>query len=617
MTTGPAVRVVTDVAALDKEFDYLVPDDLVGRVGVGTMVRVALGGRRVGAWVVATDVEPDPARTLRPVSHRRGWGPEPALVDLAAWAAWRWAGRRSALLRTASPLWAVRDLPAPALTPPPPPRLTTTAAQAVAGMVADALAPSERGPAGPALMRLPPNVDPVGVVATVAQNGPTLVVAPSIAAATVLAGRLRRAGSGPGPGAGSGSGIALVPEQWAQARAGAAVVVGARAAAWAPCPGLASVVVIDGHDEGLHQEQNPTWDATTVAAERARRAGAACIVTSACPTLDLLAVASKVVVPSRRLERDGWAPLEVVDRRADDPRLGLYSEALVRMVRDGGRVACVLNRKGRARLLACRACGTVARCDRCGSAMAEDRGQGEGEGGDVDGGAQRRLVCPQCRWTRPWLCTACGSITLRQLRVGVSRAREELASLAGRAVVEVTAATPAPPDGDGEADVMVGTEAVLHRGWRGGRLDAVAFLDFDGELLAPRFRAGEEALGLLARASRIVGGRAGRVLVQTRVPDHVVIAAALAADPDRAAAGEREVRAALGWPPFAALAAIGGEGAPEMVDALAGLPGIDVLGPEGGRWLIRAGDPAVLADALAGVGRPAARVRVEVDPLRV
>lgn len=598
MTVGPAVRVVTDVAALDKEFDYLIPDALAGRVGVGTMVRVRLAGRRVGGWVVASDVVPAAGVTLRPLAHRRGWGPEPALVDLAGWAAWRWAGRRSALLRTASPRSAVRDLPAPALTPPPPPRLTTPAAQAVAGMVADALAAVDE-PGGTVVVRLPPNVDPITVVAVVARAGPTLVVVPTTAGAAALAGRLRTAGAG----------VALVPDQWARARAGAAVVIGARAAAWAPCPGLAAVVVVDGNDEGLHQEQSPTWDATTVVAERARRARVPCVVTSACPTLDLVTGAATVVAPSRRLERDGWARLEVVDRRADDPRLGLYSEPLVRLVRAEGRVACVLNRKGRARLLGCRACGTVARCDRCGSAMAEDRRSDEA--------TSRSLVCPQCGSTRPWVCAACGSIALRQLRVGVSRVREELETLAGRPVVEVTAATSPTPDG---AELVVGTEAVLHRGqqlYRGGRLDAVAFLDFDSELLAPRFRAAEEALGLLALASRLVGGRAGRILVQTRVPDHGVLGAAAAADPDRVLVGDREVRAALRWPPFSALASVSGDGGEDVVGGLQALGTVEVLGPDQGRWLVRADDPATLADALAAVGRPAGRVRVEVDPLRV
>ena len=56
----------------------------------------------------------------------------------------------------------------------------------------------------------------------------------------------------------------------------------------------------------------------------------------------------------------------------------------------------------------------------------------------------------------------------------------------------------------------MGTEAVLYRDGelrRRGPVGAVAFLDFDQELLAPRYRAAEEALALLSRASRIVGGR--------------------------------------------------------------------------------------------------------------
>jgi primosomal protein N' (replication factor Y) (superfamily II helicase) len=45
--------------------------------------------------------------------------------------------------------------------------------------------------------------------------------------------------------------------------------------------------------------------------------------------------------------------------------------------------------------------------------------------------------------------------------------------------------------------------------------------------------------------------------------------------------------------------------------------GIDVLGPSDGRWLLRAPNHAALCAALAATARPAGRLRVEVDPLRV
>ena len=48
----PVVRVLPDVPAIDRAFDYLVPDALGDQVRVGTMVRVPLHGRRVAGWVV-------------------------------------------------------------------------------------------------------------------------------------------------------------------------------------------------------------------------------------------------------------------------------------------------------------------------------------------------------------------------------------------------------------------------------------------------------------------------------------------------------------------------------------------------------------------------------------
>jgi primosomal protein N' (replication factor Y) len=163
---------------------------------------------------------------------------------------------------------------------------------------------------------------------------------------------------------------------------------------------------------------------------------------------------------------------------------------------------------------------------------------------------------------------------------------------------------------------VVGTEAVLHRV---ARADVVAFLDFDQELLAPRYRAGEEALALLARAARLVGGRrdGGRLLVQTRIPNHESLDAAVHADPGRFALVESARRAALRFPPDTALAEISGEAAAAFVSEL-GADGVDVIGPSGaGRWLARATDHRRLCDRLAAVPRPGGRLRIAVDPIRI
>jgi primosomal protein N' (replication factor Y) (superfamily II helicase) len=565
------------VPALGRAFDYLVPDGMDGRVGVGSLVRITLQGRRVGGWVVGLDSTPPPGTALQPLAKVTGWGPPPDLVDLAEWAAHRWAGRPVAFLRTASPSRAVTGVPEP-WTPSQPVPTTDDDRAESAFTVSDAWAST--------VVRLAPAADRFPLVLAACRRGNALVILPSVAEAEGLGVRLRRARVP----------VAVMPDEWAQARGGA-TVVGARSAAWAPVVDLAAVLVLDEHDEAHKQEQTPGWHARDVVVERARRAGVPCVLASPCPSLEALETGRLVTQP-RSVERVGWPIVDVIDRRQDEPgRTGLYSPRLVELLRGGGRVLCVLNRKGRARLLACAACGEMAGCERCGAAL------GQAEPGT--------LTCLRCDLSRPTVCAACGGTRMKLLRVGVTRAAEELAALARTEVAEVTGDS--VPGSLSEARIYVGTEAVLHQV---SHADVVAFLDLDQELLAPRYRAAEEALALLARASRILGGRRrdGRLVLQTRLPEHEVVQAALHADPSRVSAAERERRRILGYPPSTAMAAVSGVVADEYV---LGVEGVDLLGPRDGTWLLRAPDHATLLAALEQAPRPAGRLRLDVDPLRV
>jgi primosomal protein N' (replication factor Y) len=594
--TTRVCRVVVDVAALERPFDYLVPGELAGLVGVGVIVRASLHGRRVRAWVVADGVEPEaPPDRLRPVIGVVSAGPPPEVVDLTAWAAWRWAGPRLTLLRSASPP-AVVPVDAPFL-PASHSYSGTEGNDEIASLV------REVADLPVAVVRWPPAADPVELVAgLLSAQGSAVVVVPD-GRAEAFARRL------PGEVVVMGrEGRPLERARaWSRARAGSCVVVGGRVAVWAPVPDLAAVVILDEGSEGLKEERSPLWHARDLAVERARRMGARVTLVSPVPSLEA-AAAGPVATPARSVERDGWPVLEVLDRRKEPPGFGLFSPRLVEAVRtaagEGGRVVCVLNRRGRAQLLACHACGEMVRCVRCGSALREEEGD---------------LGCPSstCGERRPRLCDHCGSTRLRALRIGVTRAAGELAALVPRATVGIvdrdTGELPADP-------VLIGTEAVLHRL---ARARLVAFLDFDAELLAPRFRAGEQALWLLARAARVVGprSRGGRLLVQTRLPGHEVIQSAVRADPGLLLAAEAPRRAALALPPHSAMARLSGEAAAlEPAAKLLRDAGLDVSLLADSALLVRAPTHGALADALASVlpaVRSEGRIRAEVDPLRL
>ena len=95
-------RVAPDVTAVERVFDYLVPDALAPLLRVGAIVRVPLHGRRVRGWVVADRVTPDTEERLLEVLAVASQGPPAGVVALAGWIAWRWSGPRVAVLRSAS-----------------------------------------------------------------------------------------------------------------------------------------------------------------------------------------------------------------------------------------------------------------------------------------------------------------------------------------------------------------------------------------------------------------------------------------------------------------------------------------------------------------------------------
>jgi primosomal protein N' (replication factor Y) len=235
---------------------------MADEVRVGSRVRINLHGRRVGAWVVEDGVEPMADVAVKPLAASSGEGPPAPVVDLAQWAAWRWAGPLSSFLGTASPARVVRRRPEATVTVTDPP--ASPGGGSVA-LVDSALADTALvAGAQPVIVRLAPALDGALVVLeTLHRLGPdgVVVLVPSHHRAAQLAARLRAAGCP----------VSLLPDDWERAAQGTGVVVGTRVAAWAPVARLRAAVVLDAHDEAYREERSPTWSAVDVLVERGRR----------------------------------------------------------------------------------------------------------------------------------------------------------------------------------------------------------------------------------------------------------------------------------------------------------------------------------------------------------
>ncbi|MQA15154.1 MAG: primosome assembly protein PriA [Pseudonocardiaceae bacterium] len=648
--TRPVARVWVDVALahLDRPFDYQVPADLDGEVVAGCRVRVRFAGRLVDGFVderVATSEHPG----------RLGWieravSAEPALSSqvsiLARAVADRCAGTMSDVLRLAVPPRHARVEAEPARAAsarPDRPEATGwqryPRGEAFLGALHDGRAAHACWQALPG-EDWPTRLAEAAVTAAASGRGALLVVPDYRDCARVRAACAALAGDDAVVTLAADLGPAERYRRWLAVRRGAVrIVVGTRAAAFAPVAGLGLAVLWDDGDD-LHAEPRaPYPHARLVLGQRGASEGAALLMAGFARSAE-----TQLSVES------GWTHEITANReavRAAAPRVTAIGEDDRQLARDptarAARLPAVAFEAARAALgrdepvliqvprrgyvpaLACARCRTPARCRRCAGPLAlASRGGAAGS--------------PSCRWCGAaeggYRCAACGSRRLRAVAVGAGRTAEEL----GRAFPGVTVRT---SGGGAVLDAVPGRAALVVAtpgAEPAGHYGAALLLDAAALLARPDLRAAEEALRRWMTAAAMVRPAAdgGRVIV---VADSglATVQALVRWDPAGHAAAELAARREVGLPPATRMAAV--DGPPAVLAGIAetaDLPG-ELLGPvplpvrgdagdgEWERLLVRVdrAEGMALATALADLqARRSARkepdaVRVALDPVSV
>lgn len=587
-TTAQVVPAVPSFS-VDDGFSYAIPEEM--ELAVGSIVRVPLGGRRVRGFVTA--VRTGPIEGLKPVLRRSSKVPvfgERLLQTLRAVAVHYVAPLSVVLAKTGPPNLPGTPRPprhSPVADAPPSPLPELSARLAGGGHDRPRF-----------LLGRKPWAEPLAglMAAPLAAGRSVLVVMPTVVEMQAMVETLGAHFPGRVVSATSSADARELTAAWSMTtRHPGHVVVGTRETAFWPIADLSLAIMVGEDRKGMKEKSSPTIHAREVLRRRAAVERFGLVLTGPVPSTETIAAGTPVAYGSRTRV---WPLVEIVDRNEEPPGSGFIagrSRAAIKSVTGrGGRVLVFTHRRGYAPAFRCAHCRLVRTCPSC------------------DARAGRTAECTRCGATLG-VCTGCGRSSFEPLGAGAERLIEEVAGF-----------IPAGPVGSANS-TWVGTERDLPLV---SDVDLAVVVDADGLIHAPNYRAGEEALTLLARVAETVGTGSGRrAMVQTGRPDDPVIEALRRGDPIEYLSTQIETRATTGLPPAGEVLVAEVDTAPDADHELRALVAgrAEVFGPADrdgrSRWLIQGRD---LRPVRIGLRRLAqswrdtgARVRIDVDPLEL
>jgi primosomal protein N' (replication factor Y) len=358
-------------------------------------------------------------------------------------------------------------------------------------------------------------------------------------------------------------------EMWKSLRDGQVhVAIGARSALFAPVPNLGLLIVDEEHDSSFKQEEGVRYNARDMSILRAKRAKAVCILGSATPSLESEALVrtskiTRLSLPERAHRKATLPKVELVDLRRTPPgpsgfpllSLPLH-RAIEQCLHAKEQVILFLNRRGFAPSVLCEGCGTIAQCPHCSVSLTQHRVSGT------------RLRCHYCEYDVPmWNeCPECHAERFALVGLGTERLEQVLAESFPSARIarldrDVAAGAKSEAILDRmrnhEADILVGTQMVT-KGHDLPDVTLVGVINADAALSLPDFRAAERTFQLMVQVAGRAGraDRPGKVLVQTRLPDHPALRFALRHDVTGFIEHELENRKEAVYPPYAKIALV-------------------------------------------------------------
>mgnify|MGYP004444187013 CR=1 FL=1 len=575
--------VIVNIASLDKDFQYRIPDSLRDQIAVGSAVKIPFGnGMREGYVIGLSDTPSIEVERIREIDSLSGkkMPAESRLIRVAAWMKQTYGSTMQQALTAVLPVRERTRFRGTAEDPSEDPvsggsemPLSEEQEDVLAGILKEWETFDRpvllQGVTGSGKTRVYMEL----ASRVLSEGKQVILLIPEIALSWQMVRRFRRRFGDDVTVMNSRMSHGERTRQFERMKSGEAkLVIGPRSALFAPFPHTGLIVIDEEQEPAYRSETMPRYDCREAALFRAKEEGAHLVLGSATPSLDSCWRARRGEYALLKLEkRFGRAELpdvRIVDMKAES-RIGNMSiistelESAMRECLERKEQAMLfLNRRGVSSVHTCHSCGHVVTCRHCNVSLTLHR----------DG----MMVCHYCgyRIPQPKVCPSCGSPHIRGFRCGTEKVERDAARLFPDARILRMDADTTRHKRDysellgrfsrHEADILIGTQMIV-KGHDFPDVTLVGVLAADLSLFASDYRSQERTFQLLVQAVGRSGrgDRPGKAVIQTFHPEHECITRAVQQDYEAFYEDEIAVRELGGYPPAEQMLAIHASSADE------------------------------------------------------
>lgn len=577
VNSNPKFATVVLDSAMNRTFDYSVPQSMRHQIQLGSKVRVSFRKNEVSGYVVDLPLRPEVFK-LKPIEHLEALDPfvSGTALTLSKWVAQYYGCSLATAFRSVFPL-SLRNTTKK--------RRSSFEAIEYESDVADQVKPELTEEQVKILEQLSPVLEKKekeyfpfllhGVTgsgkteiylraleATLNKGKRAIVIVPEISLTPQTVVRFQSRFDQKIAVWHSQLTPAQRRDQWNRIKRGEInIVIGARSAIFAPITELGLIVVDEEHEKSYKQTESPRYHARDLAVMRAYIEKSVIILGSATPALESYFNVEKkkynLGTLEKRIDDRPLPPVHIIDMKEVFKRqkgLPVYSSELLDAIRkrleNKEQVILFLNRRGYSNFVLCKECGHVLECENCSLSLTYHQNDEVGRCHLCGYAVKMEKTCSKCKQ---------GKMSL--LGLGTQKVETQIKKIFPEARIERLDSDTTAKRGHsekvlqafkkGEIDILIGTQMIA-KGLDFPNVTLTGVILADVTLHVPDFRSGEYTFQLLTQ----VAGRAGRgqlpgeVFIQTFTPNHPSIQAAKEHDFHRFYETEMQARQELNYPPY-------------------------------------------------------------------